>query len=486
MILKNNIFRVRPVLGDLKGLWNTYTIWADKSYTYTLEEQSYGISMWSTLYIKEGINVNFDSYRRMCVYGKLIIQGRSDNPVIFIGNGNGIKIVNGGEVIANYLKIKRADINCDGNAALYVATNGKLDINNSEIDNAYYGINIASGENININNTTIINCDQRGINIDKDSLGHGNVTITNSHISNSLYGIYVNDLASSGIISENNTITDLRYTGIYIYRHQYGDFRVKNNTVYRAIQPIVIQANDISSSLLLLNIENNEISSDYYNGIKLAGILTIDNDLTLPKSKYIYDHIIINKGSTLEIQPGTILLSANGGGIGVYGKLVAYGVKDNPIVLSSTYDPDYYKWRSDTSWGYIYADSIGEINANNMKIKYGSFYIEGSLNMMNCKIMNSTGTGVIFNTDIQPIFHYNTFVGNDIAVENRNDNIMIDASYNYWDSVYGPSIYIPIYNPKTKKWKNIWSGDGDRIIGNIYYEPFLGQEITQALQYNQE
>lgn len=69
------------------------------------------------------------------------------------------------------------------------------------------------------------------------------------------------------------------------------------------------------------------------NMVKISGLISEDRTLTADHVYYVNDNLGIMEGATLTIEPGTRLEFAEGFGISSYGKLVANGTPENPIVF---------------------------------------------------------------------------------------------------------------------------------------------------------
>lgn len=68
---------------------------------------------------------------------------------------------------------------------------------------------------------------------------------------------------------------------------------------------------------------------------KIGGIIDKDSTLTADKTWYVTENVGIPEGITLTIEPGTRLEFATGMGISSFGKLVAKGTPEKPIIFTS-------------------------------------------------------------------------------------------------------------------------------------------------------
>lgn len=85
--------------------------------------------------------------------------------------------------------------------------------------------------------------------------------------------------------------------------------------------------------------ENSEaINTDVYvtvnNMVKISGLISENTTLTADHIYYVNDNIGITEGTTLTIEPGTRLEFAKGIGLTSFGKLVANGTPEKPIIFT--------------------------------------------------------------------------------------------------------------------------------------------------------
>ncbi len=407
-----------------------------------------------------------NSSNQIYVEGILRAIGTEAKPVIFTapkdevyGNGNGqtsnwygITITETGEFTGNHVKIRYA-----GGGRSYegrgrsIETSGKLVLTNSEVSHSY----------------------ETGIYV--DILGLQDLTVENCSINdNPLYGIYINGFG----------------TGILSIR----DNRMSNN----AYLPIVVNLNRLGSSIFG-GISNNEFTGNSYSGssfdgIGLSGELPLD--MTLTKNQYInVGSLVVPYGKTLTIQPGVRILASGpqrSNGINVEGVLNAIGTEADPIIFTAAKDEVYGNGNGQTfDWYGINIKSTGVFTGDNIKIRYAGGYriygykamsieVNGKLVLTNSEVSYSSGTGIYLDTDIQPVLRTNTIEHNEFGMENANNQSMtVDAQYNYWGAVDGPSIRM--YDEKLKRW--YWVGTGDKVGDGINYYPYLGQELKYKFHF---
>ena len=386
------------------------------------------------------------------VHGKLEATGLPEHPIIFASQydaeygGSGVTAVNEkwygvhiqttGGFIGEYIRIKDA-----GRQYEAVRAYGAIDLDHSLIKDSYAnGMTIDTQSRVSIRNTSIEN--SRG------------------------YGISISRAGGDVFILEGNRIT--------------------GSTDY----PVYVNLGGITSSAVIPGISTNNIYEDNKaDMIFLSGQL--ETDIILSQNTYLTNTITIPAGKTLTIQPGvTLLYPGSSYYITISGRLVIQGSESNPVVMSSTYDPAYGGAGVTTSsryWGGLRVQSAGVLEAYHLQLKYATTGIQvlGGLTLVNSEIHNTYNYGIYYNSTVLPTILSNSFVNDPYGIYNTTSDTIIDASYNYWNSLYGPSIYTQVYNPATNKWTSQWVGNGTRIYGKIAYTPYLGSEITIPLHFGQ-
>ena len=222
--------------------------------------------------------------------------------------------------------------------------------------------------------------------------------------------------------------------------------------------------------------------------IYMTGQITAD--LILSTNAYLANDISISAGKTFSIQPGVNLLFLAGRSITISGRLVIQGTKEKPVIMTSSYDPDFGGAGVTSSshyWGGLRIQSTGELETYYLKLQYATRGIDcsGSLTLVNSEIHNTYNSGIYYNSTIQPTILYNSFKNNSYGLYNESSSTTINASYNYWDSLYGPSIYVLVYNPTSNSWSYQWVGNGVKVYGKVSYTPYLGSEMTIPLHFGQ-
>lgn len=445
---QSNIYRVRAVVGELIGEWSDSavsdkviyiaggtisqdTVWDGGTYVVQRDiEVAEGV----TLQIMPGTIVKVNAQIQIDVQGTIAAQGISEKPIVFTtvyddeygGTGGrwywrGILVESTGKFVGNNVMIKYGGYAMGGSVSVY----GALNIDNSVItDSNYDGISLDTQKDVVIRNTSILRSRNHGI-----------------------------DIFEAGA----------------------GDFIIKNNTIKDSDgYPIKIglyrSTSKVYSGITLDNIYKGN-KADY---IYLSG--SIDDDITISKNKYLAEMFSVENESTLTLKAGVVLMYMTNMSMDVEGKLVVQGTEDNPVIMTSSYDSDFGGkgvTSEDRYWSGI--DVYGELDATYLKLRYGEYGMatrDGSVTLIDSEISNNYSYGIYFDTTIQPTLIGNSF--KDAFFYNKATGLIIDASYNYWDSIYGPSILMPVYDPSTGIWIDQWVGNGAKISRGIIYTPYLG------------
>ena len=241
----------------------------------------------------------------------------------------------------------------------------------------------------------------------------------------------------------------------------------------------------------------------------ISGNITSDTTWTLANSPYVVDHVIINSGVTLNIDPGVIVKFLNTpSDLNVFGTLNAGGTEENKIYFTSFFDDSAGGDTNDDGdvttgapgdWRYILfhagstgnfthsivryggsvpfsssAPSVGIFNSqSSISISdsiisdnnfYGIYQDGGTLNVTRTEIKNHiegiSTTGGIHNIIITESFIYNN---RDYGIYNGNTTTVLNAENNFWGNPTGPF--------HTTQNSN---GLGDRVSNNVSFIPWAG------------
>ena len=101
------------------------------------------------------------------------------------------------------------------------------------------------------------------------------------------------------------------------------------------------------------------------NMVKINGLISEDRTLTADHIYYVNDNLGIMEGATLTIEPGTRLEFAQGMGLSSFGKLVAKGTPEKPIVFTGHNGAKWAGVKSHNSTGQHSHDAVLYTNSDN-------------------------------------------------------------------------------------------------------------------------
>lgn len=276
---------------------------------------------------------------------------------------------------------------------------------------------------------------------------------------------------------------------------------MKNNSQYG----LLLSANSAHTTL-----ENNTVMGNalYPNGIVFESG-TIDQSLIFrpQNAVFVFGNITIKQGTTLMVEPGTIVKIPLYTSLTFDGTLIARGTSSQPIYFTSIVDDSVGGDTNGTAavparndWGQIRFTSSSEKNVlDNVVIRYGGYYapanltietssfsitnstieegshsgiyiLEASPLIMGCGIRNNSGHG-IQTVSSHPIIMSNTIFGNSgNGIYNQTDSIIVNARYNYWGDPTGPKDTSDDTN--SGGWYNP-NGKGDTVTNYVAYQPWL-------------
>lgn len=310
------------------------------------------------------------------------------------------------------------------------------------------------------------------------------------------YGIYLDDLDVLPLI-EDNTFFDCGYA-LHIGADQYARLSHNNYT---------------------LNIK----------GIFIRGEVWHDCFWENPGIPLVCQGLYINNGVRWSLGPGTIIKVNQSDEINIYGRLVALGTEQSPIVFTSVRDDSLggdsdgnYGSPQPGDWWGLNLLGAGNDSLKHCRIKYGGryhnypYYRRPALYwrspfgyLDSCLIERSLtdglrceGTGLKINgttfrdcsenglriQDVSPIISRSRFAGNACGILCSNaspsihDNIIsgnsqwglfnqssdriVDAAHNWWGHASGP------YDPSPEPPDSNPGGQGDRVSDYIAYRPW--------------
>jgi urease beta subunit len=272
--------------------------------------------------------------------------------------------------------------------------------------------------------------------------GSWGVGVDNGAIQQSYSGNTISFNGGGGIWNNSGSIlvTDLQYIGNTVTDHPNEDgilstrARFVDNTIQRNRYPIGVWGrvgniytdnNGVDGNIISGNTYNNAISIRGSSGVPLADTLKNSFPTAITSKSYVViEHLQINNGTTLFIQPGVnIKFQYNGDWhlINIYGTLNAQGTPANPIIFTSWRDSTVGgKTTTPTDWGtpqpgdWYYVDfRNGSQNSivRYCQFKYGSrnnevmlWFEQNSISTMvfsNNLVRRSSGGGIgLYNTGL--------------------------------------------------------------------------------------
>ncbi len=472
----------------------------------------------STLTIQPGtVLFGYHTKGYLDVSGKLLAEGTADNPIVFTSlfdqkyggsgvngfedNWRGIHVGGTGDFKGDYVTVSYAgyyeDYDEQNNySAIYVQ--GRFYLNSSRvIDSVQNGIVIDSDKDVILQNSTLENSGRDNIRIGGVNVGEPIISFL--PVGNLQSGSEVPDESEAGsIIVRNNDIRFSHASGIRIVETDESSVIIENNTIENnngypvEVELYEMKTQDLFSGIVH-NIYRDNNAADY---IYLGG--TLRTDLTLPKDTYVAG-VNISSDSMLTIQGGVTILGAHHGGFSSSGKLLIIGTNEEPVIMTSIYDPSFggSGVTEDNAWSGITV--YGELEAYNLKIRYGNnsnISAYGSITIVNSEITDAKYGIALYDTPFSPFIKYNKFKNNEWAVSYQyRKDMIIDLTYNYWNSVFGPVVgvaysqgpltpwIIPEIDSPGEKILFYDSQVGHFVVG--FYIPYLGSETAMALHFSQ-
>jgi PGF-CTERM protein len=364
-----------------------------------------------------------------------------------------------------------------GGMYLTVVTNASL-VNVTLMKNKYVGLNVYDSYDLTIKDSHFNeNCGgaQGGASL----FIAGNITIINSQFNNNTaYGLYLEDVSNVTVTDSefnNNafngvsvtswgTITDINITGSEMINNSWYGFTYEGGV----------------DSLYDLRLLSNNISLNAYSGIYLEGYVAgaiIQNNTILNNDPSWNGEGSAGISSMGTIENSTIsdnTISGSPNGILIY----QGGYASNNTLTNNTISSNYWGialyWEDNTTidenilteniYGiYLYYSFDNAIINNVIDSNEEGIFLSSSYNntIKFNTITNNTGdTGITISRNSGGnVIQYNNLEGNIPGISNTNSTIQVDARYNWWNSITGPS--------------GDFNGRGDKAYGNLSISPWL-------------
>lgn len=491
------------------------TTWSPSDGVYIINS-SFSVAAGVTLTIEPGtvIKSQATDMGGPSVYGNIVAEGTADLPIYFtsiyddsIGgdtDGNGPSDGTLGEWQGLYFKpdshgtFEHVDISHAGYGGYGYGDHvgiendgGTLDISNSNIHDNFVVTSNGAGGSMSVGN---------GI-LNKS----GALLVSDCVVDNNVFGIRVDSGTTtiSNTILKNNVDSTGYSAGYGIYALGPEPLTLLNNTFFGNRRTAYVDASkDFTHS--------GNISDDQSNkGFEINGALSEDTTFRSGDLPYIIGGLIIPEGKTLTLEPETILKMNDrysSGAITVNGNLIAEGVSDKKIYITSLKDDSV---GGDTNgdggetmpaakdWSSIFLESGSKAEFDNVTVSYGEYNYNGEYLNIAAAIYQR---GAQF-TASNSIFEHNfvTDIFQDAGITDIASSELISGNYGIWSrggsikisqSSLSGNTSLAIYNESgsTVDARNNWwgspdgpndiststpTGAGDKVSGDVSYVPFL-------------
>ncbi len=276
--------------------------------------------------------------------------------------------------------------------------------------------------------------------------------------------VIISSIADGNYPTSHITLPNDCETGFSIYIRKDASYKATNTRYYRGGRTLNINNEKLELSTIEsygeLNLSNCYV--DNGENKKYSGIKSITGNLSLTGST------IKNAQNGIEMKNGGSLIKSTitNNHVGIYNSGATVTISKCNIT-NNTIGIDSYDSTN------IYDSNIED----NSSINIDAYGEDRSIafNILNCNI-KSSGCGIGITGQPSVTINYNNIVGNQFGVECSKGNA-IDAKYNYWGHIYGPSTYGIYMDEYGYTHEDTWSKYGDKISKEVAFEPFSSEEI---------
>ena len=452
------------------GTINQGTIWTPAGNPHVITN-SVTINAGATLTIQPGVIVKLSGlagYLR--VYGNIIAQGTVDQPIVFTSLKD--DTVGG-------------DTNGDGSSS----TPGAGD---------WVGVNVSpvSGDSSVASEFEYVTMRYGSTCLQVSNQAAG-VTINHSVFDHCSTGVSLTSVTGGSVtastFTSNSTGLQMQTSSVAV-----SDNSFMNNSIAGSSDPGSLGG-----------FSNNTASGTGQKGVTVSG--TLNSNATWKNGGMPYvipaGQVSVNIGVTLTIEPGVIVKSIFNQlatPVRIYGKVIARGTVDQPIVFTSIQDDtaggDTNGDGSSTPWfgdwvgvkvSPVSGDSSVASEFEYVTMRYGSTCLQVSNQTAGVTINHSvfdhcsagvsltsvTGGSVTASTftsnspgvtisSSSTLINFNNFTGNTTGMTNNTQSMVVDARYNYWGNSSGPN-----------------DPSDDRATGGDYNPTGTGNQVSNYVNY---
>lgn len=471
-----------PVTGDIVA----NTVWSPLGSPYWIET-NVGVMPGVELLVLAGTEVRFNGSHDLLVYGRLLVQGNSIDPVVFTSNGttpspgDWSSIYVSGEAHINFANISYADY------GVYIDSSS-----NSVNDSLFYKnnnpISLASGSGNLVRNNTILDSTNSGILVwqsaSNELIGNnasrsgdtgiwlletaGNLVQQNTLYRNSWNGIRVEGFSSSNVIVENTVLESQTYQGIGMWNSQ-NNWILNNTIVGNNNNGIYLEQssgnniswNEITNSvnyngISLYLADSNLVVGNWIHGVAMSGIFLEDSTGTRIQENTIHDnyHGVSIYGSPMTEISGNSITS-NSFGIHIYSSPLSditsntvswnhiHGIRSQFNDDISVVDNDLLSnpgHALDASYSNRSVISDNDFIGSLMGVKLGR---SSNVTMFGNNFTSNSGYGIFLRYSNDTSIYHNNFVSNanqasDLYGTRNEWDDGYPSGGNYWSDYTGP------------------------------------------------